>query len=40
MFELGEGLTMGQCIHESDEILYQEKKRRHAELKQHAMNLK
>lgn len=36
LFELGEGLTMGQCIHESDEILYQEKKRRHAELKRHA----
>lgn len=40
VFELGDGLTMSQCIHESDEILYQEKKRRHAELKQHAMNLK
>lgn len=40
VFELGEGLTMSQCIHESDEILYQEKKRRHAELKKHAMNLK
>ncbi len=40
VFELGDGLTMSHCIHESDEILYQEKKRRHAELKQLAMNLR
>lgn len=40
VFELGEGLTMSHCIHESDELMYQEKKRRHAELKQHRMNLR
>lgn len=40
VFELGEGLTLGHCIHESDELMYQEKKRRHAELRQHALNLK
>lgn len=40
VFELGDGLTLGHCIHESDELMYQEKKRRHAELRQHAMNLK
>lgn len=40
VFELGDGLTMSHCIHESDELMYQEKKRRHAELKQHRMNLR
>lgn len=40
VFELGDGLTMSHCIHESDELMYQEKKRRHAELRQHRMNLR
>lgn len=40
VFELGDGLNMSHCLHESDELMYQEKKRRHAELKQHRMNLR
>lgn len=33
---LAVGDTLGQCIHASDETMYQEKKRRHAELRRHA----
>ena len=33
---LQEGITQGECIHASDEAMYQEKTRRHAELKRHA----
>ena len=32
--------NMDECVRDSDEAMYKEKKRRHAELKQHAMSLK
>ncbi|MBQ4639188.1 MAG: GGDEF domain-containing protein [Clostridia bacterium] len=37
---LQQDTSMDECVRESDEAMYQEKKRRHAELRLHAQNLK
>lgn len=40
VIRLEAGITVEQCINESDKMMYQEKKRRHAELERHARTLR